>query len=65
MDLDREMELLMAGKIVDPRPKVFTKERDEDGNLTGYVVRLDTDMVFALVMWLLGIYTGVLMGKRG
>lgn len=65
MDLDGEMELLMAGKVVDPeRKKMFTYEVGDDDRGT-YVIRLDGEFLLLTMFMLYGMFLGSMLAKRG
>jgi hypothetical protein len=64
MDLDKEMEFLMAGKVVDPEPRkrVFAYEIDENDRGT-YVIRIDGDMLLFTMLILYGMFLGTVLRK--
>jgi hypothetical protein len=66
MDLDKEMELLMTGKVVEPDPpvKLFARELDAEGKPV-YVFRFDQELLGWLITYLSGIWVGLLLAKRG
>jgi hypothetical protein len=65
MDLDKEMELLMTGKVVEPEPRkrVFAYEIGDDNRGT-YVIRIDGEILLFTVFVLYGMFLGAVL-RRG